>query len=252
MKTLGFLFFFRCQFEIFFNLKTAIISSKKTTGQQTRSLLTLFNIPIYEVCRKFDKNCIETLKIGKFCVFVIFGFNLIFFFVKTAIISSEKPTGQRFPAMLRVFNILIHDVRRKKDKNCMKTLKIGKSLNFCHSRGHFGSLWGHFRHSQKSPKISINTFRTKINLRELNSMGKPFKVNITFVLGNICKKNPFDLNIFLSHMKFGRKITKGGYLACLHSQTFENFQSQPTTFFLRNTHPYHLTKGREFHANVCS
>ena len=35
------------------------ISSKKTTGQQICSLLTLFNIPIYEVCRKFDKNCIK-------------------------------------------------------------------------------------------------------------------------------------------------------------------------------------------------
>ena len=73
----------------------------------------------------------------------------------------------------------------------MKTVKIGKVLNFCHFRGHFGSLWGHFRHSQKSPKIFTNTYRMELNLCQLNSVNA---------------KNPFDLNIFLSHMKYGRKI----------------------------------------------
>ena len=57
------------------------ISSKKTTGQQTCSLLTLFNIPIYEVCRKFDKNCIKTLKFGKFWVFCHFRFEFDIFFI---------------------------------------------------------------------------------------------------------------------------------------------------------------------------
>ena len=44
------------------------ISSKKTTGQQICSLLILFNIPIYEVCRNFGN-------------FIIFG--VIFLFEKT-------------------------------------------------------------------------------------------------------------------------------------------------------------------------
>ena len=134
----------------FFNLKTAINFSEKHTGQQTCSLLTLFNFPIYEVRRKFDKNCIKTLKFGKFWVFCHFQFQFdIFFIWKTAIISSEKPTVQLILVMLSVFNILIHDVYREKDKNCINTLKIGNFLNFCHFRGRFGWLWGHFRHSQK-------------------------------------------------------------------------------------------------------
>ena len=29
-----------------------------------------------------------------------------------------------------------------------------------------------------------------------------------YFLANFVKKNPFDLNIFLSHMKYGRKIIK--------------------------------------------
>ena len=57
------------------------ISSKKTTGQQICSLLTLFNIPIYEVCRKFDKNFIKTLKFGKFRVFRHFRFEFDIFFI---------------------------------------------------------------------------------------------------------------------------------------------------------------------------
>ena len=60
------------------------ISSKKTTGQQIFSLLTLFNIPIYEVCRKFDKNCKKTLNLENFGFFVIFGLNLIFFHLENS------------------------------------------------------------------------------------------------------------------------------------------------------------------------
>ena len=33
-----------------------------------------------------------------------------------------------------------------------------------------GSLWGHFRHSQKSPKIFTNTYRMELNLCQLNSV----------------------------------------------------------------------------------
>ena len=169
-------------------------------------MLTLFNIPIHEVCHKFDKNCIKTLKVWNFFVFCLFHFqfeifklkscnylfeedywttnlflvdsfqhsnlrslskfwqklhetfenwkNLNFlshsvsiwyiFIWKTALISSEKPTGQRIPAMLSVFNILIHEVYRKFDKNSIKTLKIEKFWNFC-------QLWCKF--SFKKPHL---------------------------------------------------------------------------------------------------
>ena len=89
----------------------------------------------------------------------------------------------------------------------MKTLKIGKFLNFCCFRGHF-------RHSQKSPKIFTNTYRTKLNLRELIIWVTAFKVNINFVLGKFCKKKTFDLYIFLSHMKYGRNIKKTEPILC--------------------------------------
>ena len=78
---------------------------------------------------------LKTWKIGKFWVFCLFRFQFdIFFIEKTAIISSGKPTGQQIPAMLSVFNILIHEVYRKRDKSCKKTLKIEKVLS---SSGYF-------------------------------------------------------------------------------------------------------------------
>ena len=33
-----------------------------------------------------------------------------------------------------------------------------------------GSLWGHFRHSQKSPKVFTNTYLMELNLCQLNSV----------------------------------------------------------------------------------
>ena len=61
-----------------FHSKTENIASLKTTGQQTATLVNVFNIPIYGVCRNCDRNCIKTLKIGKFWFFVVFGANLRF------------------------------------------------------------------------------------------------------------------------------------------------------------------------------
>ena len=55
-----------------------------------------------------------------FGFFVIFGFNLIYFHLENAIISSEKSIGQRIPVILSVFNILIHEVYRKFDQSCPK------------------------------------------------------------------------------------------------------------------------------------
>ena len=76
-----------------------------------------FNVTNDKVCQKFGKNCVKTLKKGKFWDFCQFRCQLDFFFIrKTAIISSEKPTGQRSSAMLSVFHILIHEVYRRFDK----------------------------------------------------------------------------------------------------------------------------------------
>ena len=60
----------------------AIISSEKPIGQQISAMVSVFNILIHEIYRKYDKNCIKTLKIG---IFFIFG---SFPFQKTALISS--------------------------------------------------------------------------------------------------------------------------------------------------------------------
>ena len=66
-----------------------------------------------------------------FGVEVIFGVNLRFFIRKTAMISAEKPTGQRSSAMLSVFHILFHEVYRRFDKYGINTLTIGIFLGFC-------------------------------------------------------------------------------------------------------------------------
>ena len=65
---------------------------------------------------------------------MIFG---VIFFKKNEFISLKNTIGQRIRALLNVFNILIHEVYRKFDKNCIKTLKIEKFWNFCHFFGNF-------------------------------------------------------------------------------------------------------------------
>ena len=64
-----------------FHSKTETISSLKTTGQQTATLVNVFIIPIYGVCRNRGRNCIKTLKIGKFWVFCRFWCQLEIFFI---------------------------------------------------------------------------------------------------------------------------------------------------------------------------
>ena len=74
-----------------------------------------------------------------------------------------------------------------------------------------GSFLGHsgvFGVNQKSAKISINTYRMILILRQLNSLGETFSLDINLVLSKFCKKNPFDLNIFLFHRNYGRKIAE--------------------------------------------
>ena len=66
----------------------------------------------------------KTLKIEKFWNFLIIFFGNFSF--KKPHLSLQNTIGQRIRAFLNVFNILIHDVYRKNDKNCIKTLKVEK------------------------------------------------------------------------------------------------------------------------------
>ena len=110
----------------------------KPSGQHILSLVTFFNIPIHKFCQKFGKKCIKSSKNGKFCDFRLFRCQIeILSFKKQQFYSSKKPTGQRISAMLSVCNIRTHEVYRKFDKNCIKTLKVGEILVFCHFRCQF-------------------------------------------------------------------------------------------------------------------
>ena len=123
--------------------KNAFISLKNTLGQRVRALLNVFNILIHDVYRKNDKNCIKTLKVEKFWNFCHFFGNFSF---KKPHLSHQNTIGQRIRALLNVFNILIHDVYRKNDKNCIKTLKVEKFWNFCHFFGNFSFKKPHLSH----------------------------------------------------------------------------------------------------------
>ena len=85
----------------------------------------LFNVPFHKDRQKFGKKIIESLKFGKVLGLFSFGVNLRIFDLNTAIIFSVRPTGQQTSGMLSNFYFLIHEVYRKFDKNCMKTLKSG-------------------------------------------------------------------------------------------------------------------------------
>ena len=127
--------------------------------------------------------------------------NLSFFIRKSANISSEKPTGQRISAMLSVFNILIHDIFRKLEKIALKRKKMEIFANFLI----FGVILGSLGSTKKSPEISLNTSRPKLNSCEMKSMCKTFNVKYKFGAWQILFKKTFDLNVFISHMKYGRK-----------------------------------------------
>ena len=109
-----------------------------------------------KVWQKLHKN-VKNRKILDF--FYYFWGN---FFLKIAFISLKNTIGQQDRALLNVFNILIHDVYRKNDKNCIKTLKVEKFWNFCHFFGNF---------SFKKPHLSLqntNGQRTRALLNVLN------------------------------------------------------------------------------------
>ena len=85
MESFGFFCYFRYQLKTFFIWKKAITFSEKPTGQQMRAMLSVLNILINEVCRKFDKNCLKLLKI-KLLEFLSFLGSI--FWYKIAFISS--------------------------------------------------------------------------------------------------------------------------------------------------------------------
>ena len=136
-----------------FSFKKPHLSLQNTIGQRIRALLNVFNILIHDVYRKNDKNCIKTLKVEKFWNFCHFFGNFSF---KKPHLSIKNTIGQRIRALLNVFNILIDDVYRKNGKKCMKTVKIGKVLKFCHFRGHFWVIMGSF---PSFPKKSKNLYK---------------------------------------------------------------------------------------------
>ena len=201
-----------------FSFKKPHLSLQNTIGQRIRALLNVFNILIHDVYRKNDKNCIKTLKVEKFWNFCHFFGNFSF---KKPHLSLQNTIGQRIRALLNVFNILIDDVYRKNGKKCMKTVKIGKVLNFCHFRGHFWVIMGSF---PSFPKKSKNLYKyishgTKFMSVEFCECTSSYYVNNNS-WQIFLKKNPFDLNIFLSHMKYDRKI-----ISVMFSVLFEKRQS---------------------------
>ena len=69
-----------------------------------------------------------------------------------------------------------------------------------------GSFWGPWGQLKKRPEISTNTYRTELNLCELNSMGNTLKLNIKLVLGKFCKKTVCFKYFPFPYIKYGRKI----------------------------------------------
>ena len=109
-----------------FRLKNCVHLFSKRIGQHIFSLLTLFNVPVDEVCRKFGKKAKNRRKLANFGIFINFGVNLRFFHMENnAYYLFETPTGQRIRAMMSIFNSLIYEVYRKYDENCIKSSKIG-------------------------------------------------------------------------------------------------------------------------------
>ena len=113
-----------------FHLKSCIYRSTKHTGHlflvdpfQHSNLRSLLKI--------FKKNCKKLWKLKNFGIFVNFGVKLRLFHSKTETISSLKTTRQQNATLVNVFNIPIYGVCRNRDRNWIKTLKIGKFWVFC-------------------------------------------------------------------------------------------------------------------------
>ena len=86
MENLGTFVIFGVNLRLFSVKKQPLSFRKRLLDNKPCTMLIVFNILVHEFYRKFDKNCLKTLKIWKFLVFfVIFG---SFSFQKTAFISS--------------------------------------------------------------------------------------------------------------------------------------------------------------------
>ena len=103
-----------------------------------------------------------------FGFFVTFGINLRpFSFGKKAIIFSEKPTTQQLRAMLSVLNILINEVCRKFDKNCLKLVKIRKFWNFRQFWGQFSGTKSHLSLHRRLLENEFSTFLFAVPLEKM-------------------------------------------------------------------------------------
>ena len=76
-----------------------------------------------------------------------------------------------------VLNIRFHAIYRKFDKNYIKTLKIVIFAIFTI----FGVIQRSFGSIKKVQKISANTYRMILILRQLNSMGETLQLGYKFV-----------------------------------------------------------------------
>ena len=124
--------------------KNSIYLFTKPTGQKNFFIVDLVNIQN----RKCDK------------FFVIFGVSLRYFSIRTPQLSFQKVYWTISFCLVERFKHILMEV-----------------LFFL---GFFGSLWGRFSHSQKRPNISTNTYRTKLKLCELNSVGDTFPFEYKF------------------------------------------------------------------------
>ena len=182
---------------------------------------------------KYGK-CIKTFQ-KNFCHFRCQFENFSNF--RTAIIFF-KTTGQLTRYLLTLSNISIHAVCRNFNKRPIKTFKVGISwffvifgailrlyvnnLRFCKISPFWGQFWvimGSTKKIQKSPQ----KHRTKLASCELNSMGNTLQVKYKFGAWLILLKKSFDLNIFLSHMEYGRKMT---ILNLINTFTYHDWPSR--------------------------
>ena len=72
-----------------------------------------------------------------FVIFVIFGYNLRHFHYKERNKLFKRTTGQPTVPLLTLQIIPLHEVCRTFDQKCVKTLKNGKTWEFCHFRRQF-------------------------------------------------------------------------------------------------------------------
>ena len=138
-----------------------------------RAIMSVCNILITEVYRKFDKNCLKLLKIRKFwrfCLFLgsVFSQNRIYLFAEDYLTTNSCLVDCFQRSNLQCQSKKLH-------KNC-KTWEILEFLSFS---GSFCVIKGS-SFLKKTPKIFTDTNRTMLNLCELNSMGNTLKVKYKF------------------------------------------------------------------------